>query len=103
MRREKEVSLGHVGMKFWWRHSERAESKDLLSAEHQSHSMMLGQPALPLWLESHRNPLGKDLGRWRNGGLSPGPSCIPISRLCREEQWQPPGDDEWLKDLYFSG
>ena len=74
-------------MKTWWRHSERAESKRLLSAEqHQSHSVMPGQPALPLWLESCRNPLGKDLGRWRSGGLSAGASCIPSSRLCREEQ-----------------
>jgi len=29
---------------------------------------MLGQPALPLWLESRRNPTDKDLGTWRTGG-----------------------------------
>lgn len=28
--------------------------------------MMLGQPVLPLQLESCRHPLGKDLSRWRS-------------------------------------
>lgn len=54
-------------LKVCWRHSEKPEGKCLLSVgQCQSYPMMLGQPVLPLQLESCRHPLGKDLSRWRS-------------------------------------